>query len=101
VYEFLGDVNRFEGAQLAYARPHEIEILLEADGDKTIAATVEHVATRGSFVRVELAATETTHVIEADVTRERLRELELAKGQGVFIRPTSLHTFAPPEQAAE
>jgi sulfate transport system ATP-binding protein len=101
VYEFLGDVNRFEGAQLSYARPHEIEILLEADGDRTIAATVEHLATRGSFVRVELAATVGTHVIEADLTREKIRELELSKGQGVFIRPTSLRTFNSPGAAAE
>jgi sulfate/thiosulfate transport system ATP-binding protein len=101
VYEFLGDVNRFEGEHLAYARPHEIEILLEADGAGAIAATVEHLATRGSVVRVELAATESTHVIEADLTREKLRELELAKGQGVFIRPTALRRFASPEQAAE
>ena len=101
VYEFLGDVNRFEGDELSYARPHEIEILLQADGTDVIPATVEHVATRGSFVRVELAATAGTHVIEADLTRERLRELELAKGQGVFIRPTALRTFASREQAAE
>lgn len=98
VYEFLGDVNRFEGEQLAYARPHEIEILLEADGD-SIPATVEHLATRGSFVRVELAATESTRVIEADLTRERLQQLELSKGQGVFVRPTALRTFTPPAAA--
>jgi sulfate transport system ATP-binding protein len=101
VYEFLGDVNRFEGAELSYARPHEIEILLQADGNDLIPATVEHVATRGSFVRVELAASDRAHVIEADLTRERLRELELAKGQGVFIRPTALRTFSGREQAAE
>ncbi|HET8932065.1 MAG TPA: sulfate ABC transporter ATP-binding protein [Polyangiales bacterium] len=101
VYEFLGDVNRFEGDELSYARPHEIEILLKADGKDVIPATVEHVASRGSFVRVELAATEGTHVIEADLTRERLRELELAKGQGVFIRPTALRTFGSRVQAAE
>jgi hypothetical protein len=34
-------------------------------------------------------------VIEADLTRERSRELELSKGQGVFIRPTALRTFSP------
>ena len=99
VYEFLGDVNRFEGAELSYARPHEIEILLDAAGTDAIPATVEHVATRGSVVRVELAAS--ARVIEADLTRERVRELDLIKGQGVFIRPTALRTFAPRDQAAE
>ncbi len=102
VYEFLGDVNRFEGRELAYARPYEIEILLESDGSgDTIPATVEHVVTRGAMIRVELAAGgKTARTIEADLTRERLHALALEKGQGVFIRPTSLRVFGG-DQAAE
>jgi sulfate transport system ATP-binding protein len=101
VYEFLGDVNRFESDGPAYARPHEIEILIEADGDDMIPATVEHVTARGSVFRVELAAGENATVIEADLPRERVRELDLSKGQDVFIRPTSLRTFDTPQPAAE
>jgi sulfate transport system ATP-binding protein len=100
VYEFLGDVNRFHGPQLAYARPYEIEILLEPEGDDSIAATVEHVVTRGSVMRVELATGADARTIEADLTRERLRDLALEKGQEVFIRPTSLRVFEG-GQAAE
>jgi sulfate transport system ATP-binding protein len=101
VYEFLGDVNRFGDHAPAYARPYEIEISLEPEGDDSIAATVEHVVTRGSVIRVELATSESTRTIEADVTRERLKDLALEKGQGVYIRPTSLRTFEAEGQAAE
>jgi sulfate/thiosulfate transport system ATP-binding protein len=100
VFEFLGDVNRF-GEEPAYARPYEIEILLEPDGEDVIAATVEHVVTRGSVIRVELATAESTQTIEADLTRERLRDLALEKGQGVYVRPTSLRVFGATDQAAE
>jgi sulfate transport system ATP-binding protein len=101
VYEFLGDVNRFDGHQPSYARPYEIEISLEPEGDDSIAATVEHVVTRGSVIRVELATGGQSRTIEADLTRERSRDLALEKGQGVFIRATSLRVFEPSDQAAE
>jgi sulfate transport system ATP-binding protein len=100
VFEFLGDVNRF-GTEPAYARPYEIEILLEPDGEDAIAATVEHVVTRGSVIRVELATTESTQTIEADLTRERLKDLALEKGQGVYVRPTALRVFGASDRAAE
>ncbi len=93
VFEFLGDVNRFGDHEPAYARPYEIEILLQPEGDDSIAATVEHVVTRGSVIRVELATRESERTFEADLTRERVKHLALEKGQGVFIRPTALRTF--------
>jgi sulfate transport system ATP-binding protein len=100
VFEFLGDVNRFHGKQVAYARPYEIEILREPEGEDVIAAKVEHVVTRGSVIRVELATGEEAHTIEADLTRERVRDLALEKGQEVFIRATSVRVFGS-GQAAE
>jgi sulfate/thiosulfate transport system ATP-binding protein len=93
VFEFLGDVNRFGDHKHSYARPYEIEISLEPEGDDSIAATVEHVVTRGSVIRVELATSASERTIEADLTRERVKDLALEKGQGVYIRPTALRTF--------
>jgi sulfate transport system ATP-binding protein len=100
VYEFLGDVNTFQGRQLAYARPHEIEVSRERQGEDSIAVTVEHVAARGSLVRVELSTGPVVRTIEADLTRERLAELALVKGQHVYARPTALRVFDA-DQAAE
>jgi sulfate transport system ATP-binding protein len=95
VYEFLGDVNLFHGRQ--YARPHEVEIhrdILEG----SIPAQVEHVAPRGPVVRVELRAANGT--VEVDLTRERQRDLKLAAGQNVYIRPTVLRVFEKASQSA-
>ncbi len=47
----------------------------------------------GLDVAVELATRESERTIEADLTRERVKDLALEKGQGVYIRPTSLRTF--------
>jgi sulfate transport system ATP-binding protein len=98
VYEFLGDVNTFERDQVAYARPYEIEVQLEPAAD-AIPAEVEHVVARGSVVRVALKARGDARTIEADLTRERVRELGLTKHQHVFVRPTALRVFDAREAA--
>lgn len=100
VYEFLGDANRFQEEQVAYARPHEIAVELAATSGDSIAVTVEHVAARGAVVRVELSVKDQARVIEADLSHARSQELALVKGQRVFARPTKLRTFAG-TQAAE
>jgi sulfate transport system ATP-binding protein len=99
VYEFLGDVNHFERDQVGYARPHEIHVELDASSHDSIPVKVEHVAARGSVVRVELSSESDSKMIEADLTHQRLRELALVKGQRVFARPTALRTFGAPAAA--
>jgi ABC-type sulfate/molybdate transport systems ATPase subunit len=73
---------------------------LSATSSESIPVTVEHVASRGAIVRVELAVSDAAHVIEADLTHARLLELALVKGQQVFARPTTLRVFEG-QQAAE
>jgi sulfate/thiosulfate transport system ATP-binding protein len=101
VYEFLGDVNQFQGGQITYARPHEIAVELAATSGDSIPVTVEHVAARGAVVRVELAMGHAAgaQTIEADLTHARVNELALVKGQRVFARPTTLRTFDSPRAA--
>jgi sulfate transport system ATP-binding protein len=99
VYEFLGDVNTFHGRQPAYARPYEIEVFRERVQDGLIKARVEHVSKRGYLVRVELVVGADARTIEADLSRERLDDLALAKGQQVYIRPTALRVFEAPGAA--
>jgi len=99
VYEFLGEVNRFQSDGISYARPHEIAVELTPAGPDSIPTTVEHVAARGAVVRVELAVQGGERVIEADLSHTRLQELALVKGQNVFARPIALRTFN--SQAAE
>ena len=96
VYEFLGDVNLFHGRH--YARPHEVEIHRDATLEGLIPATVEHIAPRGPVVRVELRSANRT--VEVDLAREQQRDLQLAVGQDVYIRPTVLKVFESASQAA-
>jgi sulfate transport system ATP-binding protein len=90
VYEFLGDVTRFDGA---YARPHEIEIMRRKAGDRSRAATVKFIAPAGAVVRVELQREESGEMLEAEITRERYRELGLSVGDLVDAGKRGLSPF--------
>jgi sulfate transport system ATP-binding protein len=91
VYEFLGDVNLFHGRE--YVRPHEIDVYRDAVGDGAIPAKVEHIAPRGAVVRVELSAKATNGTLEVELTRERQRDLALAPGENVYVRPRVRRVF--------
>jgi sulfate transport system ATP-binding protein len=125
VYSFLGAVNEFsgrvEGSDLrigkdvlpnasgawsdgkevvAFARPHEIDILPEQTGNPVgIAAKVQRIMRLGSVARVELAAVngvDTTHApryFEVEMTPQRLSELNLAAGQPVRLVSDRLRVF--------
>ncbi|MEZ0232146.1 MAG: sulfate/molybdate ABC transporter ATP-binding protein [Methylophilaceae bacterium] len=118
VYQFLGNVNLFHsrvnegraqigGIELqldahqetkdspafAYVRPHDIEVLKEADGEHAFEATVNYIHAIGPLVRLELQRADNPELIEAELTRERFRELSLTEGQSVFIRPRNVRVF--------
>ena len=125
VYEFLGAVNEFsghvEGAHLrigndvlpnpggnladgkevvAFARPHEIDIILEQSGGHVgIAAKVQRIMLVGSVARVELAALNgaspphAPHYFEVELSPQRLSELNLATGQPVRLVSSRLRIF--------
>jgi sulfate transport system ATP-binding protein len=125
VYQFLGNVNLFhsrvhdgfakigelevavdghENAQnaaaLAYVRPHDIEIRRTPENGSTFAATVVHIHAIGPIVRLELARADAAEYVEAELTRERFRELALKEGEQVFVKPRSLRVFIEPNPAA-
>jgi sulfate transport system ATP-binding protein len=118
VYQFLGNVNLFhsrvhagfarigdveidapEHAEvenapaLAYVRPHDIEIQREASGKGSFKAVVNHIHPVGPVVRLELKREDETELIEAELTRERFKELKLLNGEQVFVRPRNLRVF--------
>lgn len=125
VYSFLGSVNLFHGRVLentmqvgehtlqldehslshdisavAYARPHELEINRPAaDGNPFgIPATVKRILAIGSTVRIDLERVgENAAPVEAEITRQRLRELNLVEGERVLIQPRSVQVFAEEE----
>jgi sulfate transport system ATP-binding protein len=120
VYEFLGNVNLFhsrlhrgrawidgievdapehaeaeELAAVAYVRPHDIEVDRTAQGDAALAARVSHVLSVGPIVRLELIRddSEDKNPIQVEISKERFRELQLVRGDQVFIKPRRFDLF--------
>jgi sulfate transport system ATP-binding protein len=118
VYNFLGHVNIFHGrvhagrgtigslvvdlpdhaaandAQaVAYVRPHDIEVTREQADAGATRAVVRHLHTAGPVVRLELERQDSGGVVEAELSREKYRELHLEVGEQVFIKPRNLRVF--------
>jgi len=118
VYHFLGSVNLFHGRvhggrarigaveldapehaevtdapAVGYVRPHDIEVDRTARDPAAIAATVENIRSVGPVVRLELLRQDGGGRIEAELSRERYRELIFQKGERVFIKFRNLRVF--------
>jgi len=118
VYNFLGNVNLFHGrvhdgkvkvgdhelttayaehaeqaSVVAYVRPHDIEISRTQDGDFTILAAIRHINAAGPLVRVHLQRHDNDEHIEAELTRERYRQLKLHNQESVYIRLRNPRVF--------
>lgn len=92
VHRFLGEVAKFHGPhangredQIAYVRPHDINIECTADDHHRIPATVQGINTAGSMVRIELMASGMETPIEAILTHGRFQEIRLTIGSAVFL----------------
>ena len=117
VYQFLGNVNLFHSRvhagfarigeldvgvpehvdtqdtpALAYVRPHDIDIQRTSNKD-TLPVVVSDIHAIGPIVRLELERHDASEIIEAELTRERFTELNLVRGEKVFIRPRKLRVF--------
>jgi sulfate transport system ATP-binding protein len=115
VYQFLGNVNLFRGrvnngkvridtepstdpsgesSTVAYARPHDLEIHRVIDGDQAaIQAVILHLRAIGPLVQLELKRLDTGEFIEAELAKERYRELHLQTGDKVFVELKNLKVF--------
>jgi sulfate transport system ATP-binding protein len=132
-YSFLGAVNqlpgRIEGDTLrvgdatvplaerigvqggenviAYARPHELDIVLDGAGGsgEGVPASVRRVLVNGAVARVELtgvcqgAGSGEPPRFEVELTRERLAQLNLQPGQAVRLTSTRLKVFPAERQS--
>ncbi len=123
-YTFLGAVNRFPGRVdgpnlrigedavpladgaaehgadvIAFARPHELDIVVDCDAKQGLAAKVNRVLLSGATARVELTGTIGTNGkaqpqhFEVELTRQRLAELSLQPGQPVRLTSSRLRVF--------
>jgi sulfate/thiosulfate transport system ATP-binding protein len=123
-YSFLGAVNRFPGRLdgrtlrvgnatvplaecsgthgeevIAFARPHELDIVLGGDGVHGLPAQVQRVLPSGATVRVELTGsvpvngTADLPRFEVEITHEQLAQLNLQPGQAVRLTSSRLRVF--------
>ena len=81
VMSFLGPVSRIEGRLV---RPHDVTVSLEPGADR-LEAMVTRVVHLGFEVRVELSLPDGS-TARAQLTRAQTDELELARGDIVYVR---------------
>jgi len=88
VMGFIGAVNRL-GSLLV--RPHDVEILQDP-GPGAEEAMIEHIVHLGFEVRIELALGNGAG-LWAQITQSEAEQLELNKGQIIYIRPSRARVF--------
>lgn len=118
VYGFLGNVNlfhgRIDGGQarvgnvgfplpplqdtgsrelVGYVRPHDIEVSRERTSPDEIEAVIDHIHGAGGMPRLQLKRLDNGLHVEAELPRDRLRELALQIGDHVHIRPKNMRLF--------
>jgi sulfate transport system ATP-binding protein len=119
VYNFLGNVNLFhgrvdsgrarigalelelpesasggDGPAMGYARPYEMNVSREPKDPSALRAIVLHVYGVGPIVKLELQCSDTGALLEAELGRRQVAELELSLGDVVYVSPQTLRVFA-------
>jgi sulfate/thiosulfate transport system ATP-binding protein len=89
VMSFVGPVTRL--GEL-FIRPHDVEVRRQPNGT-TAEAMVERLVHLGFEVRADLVLHDGQRVW-AQLSREEAEELELARGQIVYVRPSRTRQFA-------
>ncbi|MBF2056892.1 MAG: sulfate/molybdate ABC transporter ATP-binding protein [Cyanobacterium sp. T60_A2020_053] len=102
VMKFIGEVNilpsnltlfnqKDEHSSDIFIRPHDLDILLEKD-ELSIPVKVKTIIHLGSDIQVELFSDDNWE-ITAHLSREEFKNLNITKGQIVYIKPTKTQTF--------
>src|SRR3954469_25361341 len=88
VMSFVGPVNRLGDA---WVRPHDVELRLEPNGT-TREAQIERIVRLGFETRVELVRDDGERLF-AQLTRDEADQLELDRGDIVYVRTRKERTF--------
>jgi sulfate transport system ATP-binding protein len=88
VMSFVGQATRIDDA---WVRPHDFELVLVPNG-ATREAQVERVVHLGFEVRAELVRDD-GETLAVQLTRDQAAQLELERGQIVYVRPTHETVF--------
>ncbi len=88
VMRFVGEATRIGDR---WVRPHDLDVALDPV-EGAVEAMIDRVSAFGFEARVELAAAD-GGTLTVQLTRERLEELELERGQIVWVRPARDRVF--------
>jgi sulfate transport system ATP-binding protein len=88
VMSFVGPVNRLGQT---FVRPHDLDVSLEPD-EGSAEAMVERVVHLGFEVRIELVRDDGQHLL-VQLTKEEAEQLEVERGEIVFVRPSRETVF--------
>jgi len=91
VMSFVGPVNKLDDA---WVRPHDVELRNEPNGS-TREAQIERIVRLGFETRVELVRDDGERLY-AQLTRNEAEELELERGDIVYVRTRKETTFDEP-----
>ncbi len=117
VYHFMGNVNLFhgrvengkalfgeanievplpeasdDGKAIICVRPHQLELTGTPNGGSYFPAEVKHINSAGPLIKVELT-TGWGAPLQVEMPRERRQELQLKKGQRVFVSFREMQVF--------
>jgi sulfate transport system ATP-binding protein len=105
VFQFLGQYNELGVAQkaltpqaprdgaIALVRPHEVAVTRDNPAGEGIEVRVRHIGLAGPTVRIELERLDDSTPIDADLTAEASKGLNLTVGDHVFVTARSRHVF--------
>ncbi len=90
VMRFVGEASRLG---VGWVRPHQLDLAHHPAPD-SVEALIERITTYGFDARVELVTADGENVT-VQMTREHLEQLELERGQIVWVRPDRERVFVP------
>ena len=100
VFQFLGHYNVFSArgdrnraTSETLVRPHDIIVSRDNSDGAGIAATVKHVGLAGPIVRIELERADDAQPIDAELSLETSKRLNVAPGDTVFVTSRNEHIF--------
>lgn len=94
VYEFLGNVNRFEqDGNVTYIRPHDILLSRTRGNPAEIAARLEHTLPIGATVRLMMVDLARHEAIEVELQKAVYQRLNLSVGETLYLTPKRHRVF--------
>ncbi len=74
-------------------RPHEVVLTREAPGPGALMAQIKHIGVAGPTIRIELQRLDDGGPIDAELTAEHWRSLDLKVGETVFVSAWQQRSF--------